>query len=1029
MNKAVENSIIRIVNEDKSIIAGAGFLVSPRYALTCAHVVAKATPADARSKDKPANEIHFDFPIVAMENWMTGRVKEWKEIYSDEGKQPNSDEDIAVIEVTDRLPHGCIHAPPVKSNYPKELKVHSFGFPINGDKGTPVSGIVKGAIGGGCVVIEDLKPYGQFINDGFSGGPVWVEDGNNKSVIGMVVSVDEVKRSAYIIPTSALIELLHAKVPHRIPHRLNRHFIRRDKLIKKIRRVLESEGAVALTGLGGMGKTQLAIHYAHSHIDQYNSNEIMWVNAEEATTLMSDYARLANQLDLREKDEIDQRVMVDAVWRWLETHEGWLLIFDNVTEPEQLDGYLTSNQTGHTIITSVHQDWSAVAPSLPLKKLDRSASIRFLLNRTKQSDKTAAQMLAEELGDLPLALEQAGAYISRVRGTTIEQYVKLYRTRREKLMKENKPPIGYRATVATTWEMSFQKVEEGSPAAAALLSLLAFVGPNDIPRSMVCKGGRHLPTVLAEAVEDELELGYAIEALLHYSLIESYEETWDVHRLVQAVMHDRMSEDERKRWAEAAARVVNDAFPSSIDTNMQAWPMCEQLLQHALSSATHAETLQVASDMAARLFNQAGMYMLGQAQFSKAKEAFERTLKIDEKSYGQYHPNVAIRVNNLGLALQGLGEHQKARKCFERALKIDETKYGPNHPNVAIRVNNLGMVLKDLDEYEMARKCFERALEIDKTKYGPKHPNVAIRINNLGGVLKDLEKYEDARECFEQALEIDTTYYGDDHPNVAIRVNNLGLALQDLNEYKKARECFERALRIDEKAYGIDHPKVAIRINNIGMLLKDLGEYEKARKNFERVLEIDEKFYGPDHPNVARDLNNLGLTMQELSKYEEARKCFERALKINEAIYGTDHPNVAIRVNNLGGVLKDLGEHKKARECFERALTIDKAKYGQYHPIVARDINNLGLALQDLGSCEEARGCFVQALEIDESHYGTDHPNVARDLNNLGMVLKDLGEYEKARECLERALHIDLRLLGEEHPKTKLIRDNLNSIP
>ncbi len=687
MSSTVEKSIIRIFTEDGSIV-GAGFLISARYALTCAHVAAAATGANARLTDKPTDEIRFDFPFVASNDQLSGRVAMWLCVRSGEGDQPNSDEDIAVIELSGHAPRGCLPASLVVSDDLKGLEFHSLGFPKNFDKGVPASGMVKGPIAGGCVVIEDAKQHGYFVKRGFSGGPAWVEDNDLEGVIGMVVSADEKNRSAYIIPARALMQILPAsKAAYRVPHKHNPYFTGRDRLFEEMRGALETEGAAALAGLGGMGKTQLATEYAYHHADEYRV--IWWINAEESATLTADYTRLAEELGLPEKGQQDQRVIIDAVRRWLEANAGWLIIFDNALVPEQLADYLTENRTGHTIITSRHEDWSAVASSLAVEELEREKSIEFLLKRTKQTDAAAARRLADELGDLPLALEHAGAYINRVRGTTLAKYVELYRTRRQELMQRDKPPIGYRATVATTWEISFQKVKAESPAAAALLSLLAFVGSNDIPRAMVCEGADHLPAELAEAVIDDLKLGDAIEALLHYSLIESDEEIWDVHRLVQAVVRDRMSEDERKQWAEAAVKIVNDVFPN---VEFETWPVCEQLLQHALSSAEYAEALQVASDATARLLNQTGLYQQDRAQFAEAKEAFERAIKIDEATYGPDHPTVAIRVNNLGSVLQDLGDLQNARLCFERALRIFRQFLGDEHPSTKTVLNNLNLL-------------------------------------------------------------------------------------------------------------------------------------------------------------------------------------------------------------------------------------------------------------------------------------------------------------------------------------------------
>jgi len=561
-----------------------------------------------------------------------------------------------------------------------------------------------------------------------------------------------------------------------VPHRRNPHFTGRDSLLGQIRQALASGTIAALTqaitGLGGVGKTQLATEYAYRHRDSYAI--VWWIRSEESATLASDYAELAESLELAEGGERDQNLIAAAVRGWLEANTGWLLVFDNANKPDELIDYLPKNQRGHVVITSRHRDWSAVASSLDVPVFERNKSIEFLIERTGESNRDAADRLADELGDFPLALEHAGAYIRRVPGKSMSRYLELFRTRRREIMQRDEEPFGYKGTVATTWEVSFQEVESESPGGAALLSLCAFLGPDDIPRDVVCAGAKRLPPELAAVVTDEIALDDAVASLSHYSLIESDENGWSVHRLVQAVMRDRMSEDEQKQWAEAAVEVINDAFPEE-SLDVRTWPVCDRLLSHALAAAEQAEVLQIAPHATGRLLNQVGLYQKGRARFAEAKAHYERALKIGEASYGPDHPNVAVGLNNLGSVLKALGDLEGAKAHYERALKIDEASYSPDHPNVAIRVNNLGSVLKELGELQGAKAHFERALKIDEASYGLDHPEVARDVNNLGSVLKELGDLEGAKAHLERALAICRKFLGDEHPNTKTVQSNLDI--------------------------------------------------------------------------------------------------------------------------------------------------------------------------------------------------------------------------------------------------------------
>lgn len=647
-----------------------------------------------------------------------------------------------------------------------------------------------------------------------------------------------------------------------VPHQRNPNFVGRDALLDQIQKTLTSKNAAALTaihGMGGVGKTQLASEYAYDHAGDYQV--VWWIKSEEPAALKSDYAALAEALDLPQKQERDQKVIVAAVRDWLNHNGAWLLIFDNARNKEDLRDWLPQNRAGHVVITSRDPNWGGVAKPLEVEVLTRKDAVRFLLQRTGQDDDVAARLLAEALGDLPLALEQAGAYIETT-GKPISEYLALFKTRHAELLQRGKPD-DYPDTVATTWEISFQAARQESPAAAGLLNVCAFLAPDDIPIAALRKGKDKLPDPLAETVADELWFDEAVAVLRRYSLIERVEDGLFVHRLVQMVARDRLLDDERRVSADAAVRVVNDAFPFESD-DVRTWADCERLLPHALAAAEFGEELQLAPEATGRLLNQIGVYYNGCARHAEAMQAYERAIKIVEATFGPNDTNVAIYVNNLGNVLRDLGDLTLARQCIDRALRIDEAAFGPDHPNVAIRVNNLGLVLKDLGDLAGARQSFDRALRIGEVILGPDHPAVATYVNNLGAVLNDLGEPGGARQCYERALRIDEGAFGAEHPEVATDVNNLGSVLRELEDLPAARQCFERALRIDEAAFGPDHPAVATDANNLGILLQELGDSAGARQCFEHALRICTEFLGDDHPTTGLVRSNLESLKREM---------------------------------------------------------------------------------------------------------------------------------------------------------------------
>ncbi|MFH1036178.1 MAG: FxSxx-COOH system tetratricopeptide repeat protein, partial [Pseudomonadota bacterium] len=641
----------------------------------------------------------------------------------------------------------------------------------------------------------------------------------------------------------------------------------------------------AIAGLGGVGKTQLALEYSYLHRDDYSL--VWWVRCEEPATLASDYAALAEPLGLPPSP--DQTQAVAAVRQVLATRPGWLLVLDNVEKPEDLKNYLPPGDRGHVIITSRHQAWRGVAQPVSVRVWPLDEAKAFLLQRTGSDDQEGAEKLANELGCLPLALEQAGAYVEET-GCALAEYLDLLATHQKDLLARGSSLSGYEKNVASTWLPAFAAVRQKSPAATELLNLCAFLAPDDIPLEIIREGKEFLPKDLAGAVDDPLAWNQALAALRAYSLAQREGDSLSLHRLVQAVTRHRLGEKERKEWAGVAARVVNEAFPGDVTTNVDSWPACARLLAHGLATAGHTEKAELESEATGRLLNQMGLYVQGRAEFQQAKGLYERALASDLKTYGPDHPEVATDRNNLGILLQGLSELPAAREQLELALASDLKTYGPDHPEVATRRNNLGGVLYALGELSAAREQLEPALDSDLKTYGPDHPRVATDRNNLGLLLQDLGELTAARVQVELALESDLKTYSPDHPSVATDRNNLGLLLQDLGELPAAREQYELALASDLKTYGPDHPQVAIRRNNLGMVLQDLGELSAALAQLEQALAILERFLPPEHPHIILSLGNLAVCHQALGQPEEAAELRARAatLKAQRQAKGLD---------------------------------------------------------------------------------------------------------------------------------------------
>jgi tetratricopeptide (TPR) repeat protein len=777
--------------------------------------------------------------------------------------------------------------------------------------------------------------------------------------------------------------------------------------------------AQALHGLGGVGKTQLALEHAYRHADQYDL--IWWVTAEQPGAVPTQLVALARRLGIPEAAE--QAETVAVLYDELRGRDRWLLVFDNAEDPADLWPWWPPD-SGRVLVTSRNPTWAGLAATIPLDVLPRSEAISFLRRRLGRDD-PAFDQLATALGDLPLALEQAAAYLEQTY-TRPGEYLELLATRTRELFALGRPATSEQ-TVATTWTVSLDRLRAEAPAAGDLLRLCAFLAPDDISRELLQNYPDALPEPLAGAVRDRLGYQQALGALGRYSLATVTDDAISVHRLVQAVVRQSLAPDAQQRWAGVAVRLVLAAFPDDSD-EVRAWPRYARLLPHALTATDHAGSVAADPDATARLLNRAGGYPWGRVELWQRRKLLERALAIRQARLGPDHLDVAQSLNDLGRVLRELGELPAARDAHRRALAVREARLGPDHLDVADSVANLAVVAGNLGEWSAARAAHERALAVREARLGPDHPLVAQSLSPLGNVLRELGDLPAARKALERALAIREAQHGPDDPRVANSLATLGFVLHDLGELPAARDAHQRALAIRQTRLGPDHRDTAYSLTNLGAVLRELGDLEHARPLLEQALAIFEARLGPDNPDVAMGLDNLGLLLADLGELAAARDALARALSICQARLGADHPDTARSLSNLAGALRAQGDFRGARTLSERALAVREARLGADHPTTAHSLGNLALVLADQGDLDGARRLLERALATREARLVTNHPDTATSLGNLGLVLRDQGDLDGARALLERALAIREARLGADHPDTTRSRQNLVAV-
>jgi Tfp pilus assembly protein PilF len=771
---------------------------------------------------------------------------------------------------------------------------------------------------------------------------------------------------------------------------------------------------VAVRGLGGVGKSQLALEYAHQMRQSGRYQLAGWVRADSPVTIAEDMAALSPLLGLPGDETVGETAA--QVVRALARRRDWLVVFDNAQKPDDLAGMLPPGG-GHVLITSRNRVWSGIAAQVDLAEFSRHESVEFVRERSGADEPEAAAELAGELGDLPLALAQAAGYID-TRSMTVHGYLESYRdpVQARKFLDAGLNSAEYPASVARTWLLSFRQLADEHPAAVELLRLCAFLDPDDIDLGLLSAGRAEVGDVLARVLSDRQERAETVGALAAVSLATvPAADHLRVHRLVQAVTRDQLTDDEAAVWTERALNMVAAILPPE-PADSQFWPMYARLAPHIEAVTGHPSGSLMPTKRTV-LLRKLGIYLTASEQLRAARTTLARVLTIQEEAHGPDHPEVAKDLDNLAAVQLKLGAMRDARALIERALPLLQHAYGADNPEVAKALGNLSIAQRDLWELRDARASIERAQAIFLEAYGPGHPEVAQTFVDLGIVQFRLGELRNARASLEHGLAISEATDRPGQPRVAEALIGLGAVQMRQGELMDARASLEHALVISEELYGPDHAGVAKALIGLGAVQMRQGELMDARASLERALATLQETYGPDHPELASVLINLGAVHMDLSELRNARASIERALTISEDVYGPDHPEVASALINLGIVQLQLGELRNARASIERALTISEDVYGPDHPEVASVLVYLGALQIRQGELGDARASLKRALAISEEVYGPGHPEVAKALIGLAAVKIRQGELRDARASLKRALAISGEVYGPDHLK------------
>jgi Flp pilus assembly protein TadD len=834
-------------------------------------------------------------------------------------------------------------------------------------------------------------------------------------LIGWRRDVAELSHAANTVPER------QPEVWEKVPLR-NRNFTGRDDLLLRLRQGISTVTAVvpqpqALQGWGGVGKTHLAIEYAWRYRSHYDL--VWWIPSDQRVLVPSALAAMASVLGLPPAAATGVEEAAEAVRRTLqrgEPYRRWLLIFDNAEEPGSIEEFIPRGP-GHVLITSRNPKWEDHFETLQVDVFNRDESVAFLKKRLRREvEEDDASRLAEKLGDLPLALEQAGA-LQYETGMSADEYIEQLDEQASRLLGANRAP-GYPLSMTAAWRVSVSLLEDHLPEAIEVLRCCAFFGPEPIPRDVFRRGNKAVAPRLSGILTDPILLSKTLSVLGRFALarIESSTRTVQVHRLVQALLRDDLTEEERGETRHEVHLLLAGSAPGDPDDTVR-WRNFEQLVAHVTPSGLAECREPGVREFALNIVRY--LYLAG--NYQSARSFVSTLIETWTAASGPRHPDVLVARKHLGNVLRALGQYAAAYDVDHKTLQEMRDVLGLDHTETLWATNNYGSTLRARGDFLGARELDTESLAVHGRIFGPAHPATLRVMNNLAGDYVLTSGYMDARKLYQEThLEQSNATVGVSRASVLITWNGLARAVRLCGHYEEACDLGEEAHAYGVQELTIDHHQTLLTAKDLSIARRRKGDFAEALELAQETHSRFKRLFGEDHPDTMAAAISVSNALRAAGQVDEAFTVAQDTVTRYPKIFGDDHPYTHACHGNLALLYRLRGDAVAARETNEKALAGLAAGIGRDHDYALICAINLQTDLAIMGETAQARELGEDTLRRLRRVFGEDDYMALTCASNLVLDLRAAGMEREAAELHSDTMERFQRTLGQEHPDVSM---------
>ena len=703
---------------------------------------------------------------------------------------------------------------------------------------------------------------------------------------------------------------------------------------------------MALTGPGGIGKTQLALELAYRAREELKSCLVFWISASDRESVYQSFTHIARRLNIPGWD--DEKADVKKLVQLHLSQESvgkWLLIVDNIDETGLeptgsskaigLIEFLPSSGRGAIIFTTTDRN-TAVALAgqqiIDVPEMEQNMARRmlelFLVNKTNEQE--TADLLLKELAYLPLAIGQAAAYVN-VNKITLQQYLSLLVEQKEELVK----PLRRESNnvIAATWLISFERIRRYDALAADYLLFMACIDRSDIPLAL-------LPAV------SPYEKGrHAVETLNSYSFVTKRiaESSLDLHRLVHGSTRSWLQKKGLLiQQTQVAITRLAEVYPDHSHRNRSRW---RRLLPHAKFALLTSPTEQE-NGVRVDLVWKCAMTLHSDGRWKEAEELFVQVIETKKRVLREEHPDTLASMANLASTYINQGRWKEAEELQAKQLGICSRVLGEEHPDTLVSMANLASVYRNQGRWKEAEELFVQVIETRKRVLGEEHPSTLTSMNNLASTFQNQCRWKEAEELQAKQLGICSRVLGEEHPDTLTSIDNLASTFRNQGRWKEAEELEVQVIETFKRVLGEEHPDTLTSMANLASTFQNQGRWKEAEELEVQVMETKKRVLGEEHPDTLTSVNNLALTFQNQCRWKEAEELRAKQLGICSRVLGEEHPDTLTSMASLASTYRNQYRWKEAEELEVQVIETFKRVLGEEHPSTLMAIGSLAFTLK-----------------------------------------------------------------------------------